>query len=93
MIDPWITRSTCLPFLFCQSEQAQIEKLPEAERRQARMALLKQECHYLSSIEQLKIIADEHNRESRIEKFLETAAAPRQWKNDAYDLKVWALWT
>jgi hypothetical protein len=69
-------------------ELAQLESLPEAERRAARLALLHKQCEYLSSIERLKLIADEENRERRIDKFMEQAAAPRAWRNSEYKYKV-----
>ena len=43
---------------------------------------------YLSAIDQLKLIADESNRERRILGFLNEAANPRRWNNLEYGTAV-----
>lgn len=43
---------------------------------------------YLAAIDQLKLIADEDNRERRIERFLDATSNPRQWSNAEYGMTV-----
>ena len=52
------------------------------------LSLFRGVSRYLSAMEQLKLLADEGNRERRIARFLEDAATPRQWNNTEYGMSV-----
>eukprot|EP00049_Salpingoeca_infusionum_P008048 m.130267 g.130267 ORF g.130267 m.130267 type:complete len:722 (-) comp13897_c0_seq2:1186-3351(-) len=72
-----------------RKEQAQmIAELPEEQRKTANLKLLQDQTRYLAAIDQLKNIADEGNREARVQRFLDAAANPRAWVNPEYGLTM-----
>ncbi|XP_078485773.1 uncharacterized protein LOC100186480 [Ciona intestinalis] len=59
------------------------EELEGPERKAALCALLEQETQLITSIGRHELDAAKNNKEKRIQKFLDKAAAPKRWK--AYD--------
>eukprot|EP00040_Diaphanoeca_grandis_P007560 m.41383 g.41383 ORF g.41383 m.41383 type:complete len:743 (-) comp18794_c0_seq1:53-2281(-) len=68
-----------------QEQLETLTGLDGAARSESLVALLQQQCHYLSAIDKLKIKADSTNRDSRIKNFFDKAAAPQQWVEQMYN--------
>ena len=67
-----------------EEQQKLILSLPAAQQARARQDLQQQETRYLISIERLRHMAREKNKEATVNAFFDEVSAPRTWVDGVY---------